>query len=173
MSRRADITPFTRKSSEKWLKVHKLKPCFSQTSFVHQVCSLHVLHLLPVANLNKKGHGRDQVPRLSAALVRENDAIMIFQGKKPTWGEARSQLGQTAAAQDERLNKGWKLKGEMQGDSAIWVDRAGEIVNEVKADKDTLYTFVPQIILLLRAPASMRISMHTWKNPSFAPVMMR
>lgn len=46
-------------------------------------------------------------------------AIMILQGKEPTWEEAKSQLGERQQ-QDEGMNRGRKLKGEMQGDRAIW-----------------------------------------------------
>lgn len=53
-------------------------------------------------------------------------AIMILQGKEPTWAEAKSQLGETAAGQDEGMNKGKKLKREMQGDRAIWASQRGD-----------------------------------------------
>lgn len=46
-------------------------------------------------------------------------AIMILQGKEPTWAEAKSQLG-ARQQQDEGMNKGRKLKGKMQEDRCIW-----------------------------------------------------
>lgn len=37
-------------------------------------------------------------------------AIMILQGREPTWAEAKSQLGERQQ-HDEGMNKGRKLKG--------------------------------------------------------------
>ncbi len=55
----------------------------------------------------------------SALVQTVMQAIMILRGKEPTWAEAKSQLGERQQ-QDEGMNKGRKLKGEMLGDRAIW-----------------------------------------------------
>lgn len=44
-----------------------------------------------------------------ALLETVMQAVMILQGKEPTWAEAKSQLGERQQ-QDEGMNKGRKLK---------------------------------------------------------------
>ena len=48
-------------------------------------------------------------------------------GQKAHLGRGQEPAGrETAAAQDEGMNKGRKLKGEMQGDRAIWAWQRGD-----------------------------------------------
>lgn len=52
-------------------------------------------------------------------------AIMIFQGKEPTWAEAKSQLGERQQ-QDDGMNKGRKLKERCRETEPFGPGREGD-----------------------------------------------